>query len=122
MSNKTSNISQKLPLNYVTTIVLIIFHICSVIALFMFTWKALIAAVVITWFSGSFGIGMGYHRLLTHRGYRTPKFVEYFLTLCGSLAMEGGAINWVATHRIHHSHTDIAGDPHTPRDGRWWSH
>jgi fatty-acid desaturase len=122
MSNKISNINQKLSLNYVTTIVLIVFHVCSVIALFMFSWKALIAAVVITWFSGSLGIGMGYHRLLTHRGYRTPKLVEYFLTACGTLAMEGGAINWVATHRIHHSHTDIAGDPHTPRDGRWWSH
>ena len=121
MSNKTTNINQKLGLNYATIIVLIVFHVCSVIALFMFSWKALIATVIITWFSGSFGIGMGYHRLLTHRGYRTPKFVEYFLTLCGALGMEGGAINWVATHRIHHSHTDIAGDPHTPREGRWWS-
>src|SRR3712207_6680015 len=65
---------------------------------------------------------MGYHRLLTHRGYKTPKAVEYFLTLCGTLALEGGAIDWVVTHRIHHAHTDAQGDPHTPRDGRWWAH
>ncbi|MBA3256733.1 MAG: fatty acid desaturase, partial [Pyrinomonadaceae bacterium] len=37
-------------------------------------------------------------------------------------ALEGGAINWVVTHRIHHAHTDVYGDPHTPRDGRWWAH
>jgi stearoyl-CoA desaturase (delta-9 desaturase) len=66
---------------------------------------------------------MGFHRLLTHRGFKTPKAVEYFLTLCGTLALEGGAINWVVTHRIHHAHTEVPGkDPHTPRDGRWWAH
>ena len=65
---------------------------------------------------------MGFHRLLTHRGYKTPKLVEYFLTLCGLLSLEGGAINWVVTHRIHRAHTDAPGDPHTPRDGGWWAH
>jgi len=68
------------------------------------------------------GIGIGFHRLLTHRGFKTPKPLEYFLILCGLLALEGGAINWVVTHRIHHSKTDVPGDPHTPRDGRWWAH
>jgi stearoyl-CoA desaturase (delta-9 desaturase) len=65
---------------------------------------------------------MGLHRLLTHRGYKTPRLVEYFLTFCALLALEGGAINWVVTHRLHHSMTDKLGDPHTPRDGKWWSH
>jgi stearoyl-CoA desaturase (delta-9 desaturase) len=65
---------------------------------------------------------MGYHRLLTHRGYKTPKWVEYFLTICGTLALEGGPIFWVATHRIHHQYSDKDGDPHTPLDGKWWAH
>jgi stearoyl-CoA desaturase (delta-9 desaturase) len=65
---------------------------------------------------------MGFHRLLTHRGYKTPKIVEYVLTFCGTLALEGGPINWVVTHRIHHAYTDVPGDPHTPRDGGWWAH
>jgi fatty-acid desaturase len=122
MTNKTTNINRKQRLNRVTTSVLIVFHVCAIIALFMFSWKALILTVVLSWISGSLGVGMGYHRLLTHRGYRTPKAVEYFLTLCGSLALEGGAINWVATHRMHHANTELPGDPHTPRDGRWWAH
>ena len=82
----------------------------------------MITAVVFYWIGGSLGIGMGYHRLLTHRGYKVPKAVEYFLTICGTLALEGGPIQWVVTHRIHHAHTDRAGDPHTPRDGGWWAH
>ncbi len=74
------------------------------------------------WVAGSLGIGMGFHRLITHRGYKVPKLVEYFLVTCGTLALEGGPIKWVATHRIHHAHTDRTGDPHTPRDGGWWAH
>ena len=105
-----------------TTIFMVIFHAASVAALFMLSWKVIPITLLLWWVSGSLGIGMGFHRLLTHRGYKTPKAMEYFLTFCGLLALEGGAINWVVTHRIHHSTTDTTGDPHTPRDGRWWAH
>ena len=108
--------------NWNTAIFMIIFHFGALAALFTFSWTALIATLILWWVGGSLGIGMGFHRLLTHRGYKTPKLVEYFLTTCGLLALEGGAINWVVTHRIHHAHTDAPGDPHTPREGTWWSH
>ncbi|HEX8180670.1 MAG TPA: fatty acid desaturase [Pyrinomonadaceae bacterium] len=109
-------------INWPTLIFMVVFHLGAVAALFMFSWQALAVTALLWWVSGSLGIGMGFHRLLTHRGYKTPKVVEYFLTLCGTLTMEGGPIDWVVTHRIHHSHTDAAGDPHTPRDGRFWAH
>jgi fatty-acid desaturase len=109
-------------INWVTAFFMGAFHLGAVVALFFFTWEALLVAVVLWWLSGSLGIGMGYHRLLTHRGYKTPKWVEYFLTLCGTLALEGGPIFWVATHRIHHQHSDREGDPHSPLDGKWWAH
>jgi stearoyl-CoA desaturase (delta-9 desaturase) len=48
--------------------------------------------------------------------------VEYFLTICATLALEGGPIYWVGVHRIHHQLADRPGDPHTPREGKWWSH
>lgn len=100
-----------------------LFHVGAVAALFFPSWAAILTGVFLYWLAGSLGIGMGYHRLLTHRGFKTPKFVEYFLTLCGMLALQDGAINWVATHRIHHRHTEVPGkDPHTPREGKWWSH
>jgi sn-1 stearoyl-lipid 9-desaturase len=110
------------PIIWTTTLFMILFHAGAIVALFVFTWKALILAIALWWISGGLGIGMGYHRLLTHRGYKTPKWLEYFLTLCGALALEGGPIAWVATHRVHHQNTDKEGDPHSPRDGGLWAH
>ena len=113
---------QDQPINWLVVVVFGLFHIGAVASLFMFSWQALTVAVVLYWIAGSLGIGMGYHRLLTHRGYKTPKPVEYFLSLCGTLAVEGGPANWVVTHRIHHRFSDQEGDPHSPRDGGWWAH
>src|SRR6202451_3230877 len=108
--------------NWVTAIFMMAFHVGAIAALFFFTWKALFVAMFLWWVSGSLGIGMSYHRLLTHRGYKTPKWVEYILTVCATLTLEGGPIFWVATHRQHHQNTDKEGDPHSPREGGFWSH
>jgi sn-1 stearoyl-lipid 9-desaturase len=110
------------PIEWVTTVFMVVFHIGAVAALFVFSWKAFLLAMVLWWVAASLGIGIGYHRLLTHRGYKTPKWLEYFLTVCGTLALEGGPIAWVATHRVHHQNTDKEGDPHSPRDGGLWAH
>jgi stearoyl-CoA desaturase (delta-9 desaturase) len=109
-------------INCITAIAMTIFHIGAVAAFFFIDWGAIAMALFLWWVAGSLGIGMGYHRLLTHRGYKTPKWVEYLLTVCGTLALEGGPIFWVATHRIHHQHSDHEGDPHTPREGTYWAH
>jgi len=108
--------------NWITTIAMAAFHVGAVAAFFYIDLGAILSALVLWWVAGSLGIGMGYHRLLTHRGYKTPRWVEYFLTVCGTLALEGGPIFWVATHRIHHQHSDHTGDPHTPREGTFWAH
>ncbi len=110
------------PLNPITTFFMVAFHIGAIAAFFFISWKAVAVAAVLWVVSGSFGIGMGYHRLLTHRGYKTPKWLEYTLTTFGTLALEGGPIYWVATHRLHHQNTDVEGDPHTPLEGGFWAH
>ena len=122
MERHPENVNKTGSINWTTTIFMVIFHAGAVAALFMLTWKAVAVAVVLAWLAGSPGIGMGFHRLLTHRGYKTPKFMEYLMTILGTLTLEGGQIDWVVTHRIHHAHTDAPGDPHTPRDGGWWAH
>jgi fatty-acid desaturase len=123
MSDETTTEEQPKGIKWNATIFMAIFHVAAVAALFMFSWRALLVSILLWWITASLGVGMGFHRLLTHRGYKTPKLVEYFLTLCGTLTLEGGPIYWVVTHRIHHAHTDVPGDdPHTPRDGGWWSH
>ena len=109
-------------INWFTAIVMVIFHILAVVALFHFSWKGVALAAVLWWVSGSLGIGVGYHRLLTHRSFRCPKWLEYCLAVCGTITLEGGPIFWVGVHRMHHQMTDREGDPHSPRDGKWWSH
>ena len=88
----------------------------------MFSWPVAIATVFLYWMTIGLGISMGYHRLHTHRSYQVPRLLEYFFAICGSMTLEGGPIFWVAMHRIHHQKSDQPGDPHSPRDGAWWSH
>jgi stearoyl-CoA desaturase (Delta-9 desaturase) len=109
-------------LNWITTIVMVLFHLGAIAALFVFSWRAFAAAIFLYWLCTGLGISMGYHRLLTHRSYKVPRLVEYFFAVCGALTLEGGPIFWVATHRVHHQNSDGPGDPHTPRDGGWWAH
>jgi stearoyl-CoA desaturase (delta-9 desaturase) len=108
--------------NWFVAVIMVVFHVGAIAAFFFFSWKALAVTALLWWMAGSLGIGMGYHRLLTHRGYKVPKWVEYFLTLCATLALEGGPIYWVAVHRVHHQNSDRPGDPHSPREGSFWAH
>ena len=108
--------------NWITIIVLVLFHIGAIAALFMFSWTHLAVAAGLYWATIGLGISLGYHRLHTHRSYVIARPLEYFFAVCGSLTLEGGPIFWVATHRLHHQKSDVAGDPHSPRDGAWWSH
>ncbi len=63
------------------------------------------------------GITVGFHRMLTHRSFRTHKPTEYAFASLGSMAVQGPVIAWVADHRKHHAHTDVEGDPHSPHVG-----
>ncbi|HWB82509.1 MAG TPA: fatty acid desaturase [Bryobacteraceae bacterium] len=122
METKATPLVKRDGINWVSVSAFSVFHAGAVVALFFFNWPAFFTAVILYWVSLSLGIGMGYHRLLTHRSYQSPKWVEYTLAVCGTLALQGGPISWVATHRIHHKYSDKEGDPHTPRDGKWWAH
>ncbi|MBI4908276.1 MAG: fatty acid desaturase [Acidobacteria bacterium] len=121
---ETSFVLNSLRKNFVwsTAIVFAIFHAGAIAAFFYFDWKPFLASTIALFLLLSWGIGMGYHRLLTHRSYVVPKWIEYFLTICATLTLEGGPLFWVGTHRIHHQNSDKPGDPHSPRDGAWWAH
>ena len=121
-TRKLGRAAQSGSISWVTTSAMVIFHALAITALFFFTWTGLIAAVALYVLSINVGIGMCYHRLLTHRGYKVPRWLEHVLAVCGTLALEGGPIFWVATHRVHHQLSDHEGDPHTPQDGTFWAH
>jgi fatty-acid desaturase len=87
-----------------------------------FHWSALAAAVLLYYLCGGIGISFCFHRLLTHRSLTVPKWFEYTCALLGTLALQGGPIEWVATHRAHHAHTDTDEDPHDAHRGLLWTH
>src|SRR3972149_7395676 len=109
-------------LDWTVVIWLGVIHLCALPAPFFFTWKALGLFVLLSWITGGLGVCLGYHRLLTHCSFQTYRFMRWMAALCGTLAGEGPPITWVAVHRKHHRHSDADGDPHSPRDGAWWSH
>ncbi len=113
------NISQ---LNWNVVAGIIILHAGAIAAPFYFSWLGLAVFVFLFWVSGGLGITLCYHRLLTHRSFKTPKWVEYFLTGCACLAWQGGPVSWVGNHRAHHKHSDTDNDPHSPNDGFAWAH
>jgi stearoyl-CoA desaturase (delta-9 desaturase) len=117
-----NNQSGKKRVNWEVTPVLMLFHVGAVAALFFFSWSGLFLALFLFWLTGGLGLSMCYHRLLTHRSFKTSKWFEYFLTICGAMALEGGPLLWVAIHRKHHQFADKEGDPHSPREGMWWAH
>lgn len=62
----------------------------------------------------AFGITVGFHRLFTHRSFETSEIVKFLFAACGSMAVQGPLLKWVAIHRIHHQHSDEPDDPHSP--------
>jgi fatty-acid desaturase len=122
MSSDVINLPNRNQINWITVIVLVIFHAGALAAPFYFEWRAVLVAAALYWVAVGWGISLGYHRLHTHRGYKCPLWMEYFFALCGTLTLEGGPIFWVATHRIHHQKSDQPGDPHSPREGAFWAH
>jgi fatty-acid desaturase len=109
-------------LNLKLAIPLVIFHLLGLAAFFFFSWSGLVVALVMWVLAQNIGIGMSYHRQLTHRGFVTPRWVEYAMAVCATFALEGGPIFWVGIHRLHHQVTDKPGDPHSPREGGFWAH
>ena len=98
-------------------------HAVALLAPWHFSWSALGVTLFLHWVTGSLGICLGYHRLLTHRSLRLPKPLEYFFAVCGCLALEGGPIFWVAGHRRHHIDTEHRDkDPYSAARGFFWSH
>jgi len=96
----------------------------AVAALAPFTYSpAMLPLFFATYFvSGCLGITLGFHRMLSHRSFVAPKWLEYTLAYCGVLAAQGDPIEWVSTHRYHHLHCDTPMDPHSTYEGFWWAH
>ncbi len=106
---------------YATTIGL--FHVAALLAMlpWLFTWPAVVAMVVGVLLFGQ-GINLCYHRLLTHRSFVVPAWLERSFVVLAICCLQDTPGKWVAIHRYHHHHSDEQPDPHSPKAGFFWSH
>ncbi len=96
------------------------FHLLAIPVLWTFSWQNLAAMLIGNWIVGSLGVGLGWHRLLTHRGFKAPKWLEYTLSIFATMSVQDPPDKWIATHRMHHKFVDTDKDPHSARSGFWW--
>jgi fatty-acid desaturase len=101
-----------------------LFHGLCVLACFpyFFSWTGVFLLFAGWLMFGTLGINLCYHRLLTHRSFRCPLWLEHFFAILGICCLEHSPSRWVATHRLHHQHTDKPGDPHSPLVAFLWAH
>src|SRR3990170_2030700 len=102
----------------------IVFHLLIPLAFvpYVFSWWGLLWLPVGNYIFCSMGIGAGFHRLLTHRGFKCPLWLEHTLAILGVCNLQQSPARWVLVHRLHHQHSDHESDPHTPMVDWFWGH
>ncbi len=96
---------------------IVLFTSAIVLPFFYFSWTmAMIGIALVP--PTRWGITIGYHRLLTHGGFKTHSWVAWILYILGMSSSEGDPLKWSAAHRLHHAHSDHdENDPHSPNFG-----
>lgn len=89
-------------------------------AIYMGWWGYLATGWLTYWVIGTLGINVAFHRLISHRSYKTSKFWEYLFAFIGIYTTVGSPLAWVALHREHHKHAETEKDPHSPYVIGWW--
>jgi len=114
----------KLPLDWGVVIFMVVVHSAAIFAFLPsnFSWTAVGVALFLHWLTGGLGITLGWHRLVAHRSFQVPKWLEYLLVFFGALSCQGGPTWWVGLHRHHHKFSDTDPDHHDSTKGFWWSH
>jgi stearoyl-CoA desaturase (delta-9 desaturase) len=97
-------------------------HLAPFAAFFVtVTWQDWVLCAVL-YVTRMFCITAGYHRYFSHRSYRMGRVAQFLMAFGGTTAVQKGPLWWAGHHRLHHRYTDLDEDPHSPRDGLWWSH
>lgn len=109
-------------LNFGKIISFALVHLFAISAFFYYPTVGDVVLFVCLYLITGMGITIGYHRLLTHRGFDCSYPVKLFWSVCGAAALEGGPTSWVGIHRKHHSTSDQENDPHSPYLGFFHAH
>jgi fatty-acid desaturase len=99
-------------------------HLIAALALvpWFFSWTGVVLFVAGYFVFGMLGINLGFHRLLAHRSFSCPLWLERTLTIFGVCALQDSPALWVARHRRHHNYADEERDPHSPAVSLLWAH
>lgn len=95
---------------------------CLAFIPWLFSWTGVVLMLAGIYFFGGLGINLCYHRLLAHRSFECPPWLERVLVMISLCCMQDAPARWVAAHRIHHNHADTEPDPHSPLVSFLWSH
>ena len=111
-------------LKWETIIFMVVVHALGLVALLpqFWSWGSVLTLLILYWVTACLGVTIGYHRLLSHRSFSVPRWLERFFATCGALSAEYGPIGWVGIHRQHHKYSDTNKDPHNIYNGFWFSH
>ncbi len=122
MSHTSSAFTQK-----IIALTIVVVPLIGTVIAGIVSWNTVLFASDL-WLLGIFyvlttlGVTIGYHRMLTHDGFRAPNWLRGFFMILGCMAWEGLPLDWAATHIKHHAHSDEEGDPHSPLEGFWHAH
>ena len=121
---ETPEAAQPLSFIWSYAIPIIVFHLLAPLAFtkYFFSWTGVALVPIGNYIFCSLGIGAGFHRLLTHRSYKCPKWFEHTLAILGTCSLQQAPARWVMVHRMHHQHSDHQPDPHTPLVNWFWGH
>ena len=99
-------------------------HVAALLAFvpWFFSWTGVALAFAGLYVFGTLGINLCYHRLLTHRSFDCPKWLEHTFAWLGVFCLQDTPARWVAIHRLHHQYSDEQPDPHSPLVTFFWGH
>ena len=100
------------------------YHLLALLAFvpWFYSTTGVVLAVVGIYVYGACGMNLCYHRLLTHRSFKCPLWLEHAFAILAVWCVEDTPARWVATHRMHHHRSDERLDPHSPLVNFFWSH
>ena len=101
---------------------IITLHLLVLLSIPFFSWSAFGVALLLLFTISPIGVTLTYHRLLSHRAFKVPKWLEYTLATFGALSAQGPVLLWVAEHRLHHRYSDDSRDPHDSNRGFFYAH
>jgi len=98
-------------------------HLACLLALWTGVSAAAVGVCLALYVVRMFAITAGFHRLLSHRSYRTGRLFQFLLAFVGTTSYQKGPLWWSAHHRRHHLHVDTEEDLHSPvARSVWRSH